>query len=202
VNRFLVKWSTRTKADITPGRTPDGMNFRPGLDLRLHVFAKGTATRVVKRVRTTYTDEEGNSHTRVEYVNHDQEFVDWIEYKVTPKYDETVVLALWRCDGMGRDSSWDNPLFSAETDAGFFSDGPLTCQTKEGWDPLLGLLLAHLCSTEYSPDALKNDFVPYFPHRNAYRGGGRPNGIFFDPYVRARRIGRPCGARERGFVRL
>jgi len=114
--------------------------------MTLHVFAKGTATRIITK-HTSRDKETGRRET--EYNDSDREFVDWIEYKLTPANDESICIALWRCDGMGRDSSWDNPLFSAHNDSGFFSDGPVTCQTKEGWDPLLGLLLAHLCTTEY-----------------------------------------------------
>ena len=175
-NKFIVKFSCRTSARIRPGKTGKGVNFRPGLDLTLKVFCKGTAVRVTTRTWTARRDEEGNviGHYWV-YNNHDSEFIDWIEYKLV---HNDIAIAIFRCEGMGNSSSWECPIFRATKDGGFFSDGDCKVETKEGWDPLLGLMLAHLCSTEYSPNQLKADFVPQFPHHTHYRygRGNRPRG--------------------------
>jgi len=183
-NKFLVKWSTNTYAKIRPGRCADGSQFRPGLDLVLHVFAKGTATRVTtkERVRVEHRDGEGNvvgHRWDTRFVDHDKEFVDWIEYKLTTS-DGQVVVAMWRCEGSGSLCAWNCPIFEAHNESGWGS-GSVKVQTIAGWDPLLGLLLAHLCSTEYSPDQIMADFVPNFPGRNSYRHQ-RPHGNFFQPY--------------------
>jgi len=80
---------------------------------------------------------------------------------------------------MGNSSSWECPIFTASKEGGFFSGGDTSVQTKPGWDPLLGLMLAHLCSTEYSPNNVKSDFTPRWPPDNHYRFGrsSRPMGI-------------------------
>ena len=110
-NKFIVKFSCQTHAKIRPGKTRNGVNFRPGLDLRLNVFSKGTAVRVTTRERVADRDEEGNvigHHWR--YVNHDEEYVDWIEYKLV---HGDITVAIFRCEGMGNSSSWECPIFSA-----------------------------------------------------------------------------------------
>ena len=177
----------KTMARINPGKTADGTNFRPGLDLRLHVFAKGTATRVTTKEVVRVADRNGEGqitghHNETKFRDHDQENVDWIEYKLTNVAGD-VTIALWRCAGSGSACSWSCPLFTASNESGMFSAGKIRVQTNEGWDPLLGLLIAQLCSTEYCPSQLKSDFVPRFPGRNQYRNSGRPNGRFHDPWA-------------------
>eukprot|EP00520_Triparma_pacifica_P006987 CAMPEP_0118672374 /NCGR_PEP_ID=MMETSP0785-20121206/22506_1 /TAXON_ID=91992 /ORGANISM="Bolidomonas pacifica, Strain CCMP 1866" /LENGTH=474 /DNA_ID=CAMNT_0006567331 /DNA_START=939 /DNA_END=2360 /DNA_ORIENTATION=- len=171
-NKFLIKFSCHTSVKIAPGKTNKGVNFRPGLDLTLRVFSKGTAVRKVTRHWVQERDPETNEVTggHWNYNCHDREFVDWIEYKLVK---DDICIAVWRCQGMEGRSSWDCPIFSAT------KDGDLNVQTKEGWDPLLGLMLAHLCATEYSPDNVKSDFSPDWPPHNHYRFGrsNRPNGM-------------------------
>ncbi|GMH71351.1 hypothetical protein TrST_g3335 [Triparma strigata] len=176
-NKFIVKFSCRTSAKISPGKTKKGVSFRPGIDLTLNVFSKGTAVRIVTRTWEEDRDEEGNvTGHHWAYHNHDQEFVDWIEYKLTAPGGVTV--AIFRCQGTGNSSTWECPIFKATKEGGFFSEGDCNVETKAGWDPLLGLMLAHLCSSEYSPNQIKRDFVPNFPGRNRFRYGkaNRPHG--------------------------
>lgn len=109
------------------------------------------------------------------YDHHDQEFVDWIEYKLV---HDNITIAIFRCEGMGSSNTWECPIFKATKEGGFFSSGDCKVETKAGWDPLLGLMLAHLCSTEYSPNNVKSDFHPAWPSDFHYRWGrdSRPHG--------------------------
>ncbi|GMI35191.1 hypothetical protein TrCOL_g6722 [Triparma columacea] len=176
-NKFLIKFSCNTSVRIRPGKTRDGVNHRPGLDLVLKVFSKGTAVRKVTREWVRERNEEGEvtgGHWR--YHHHDQEFVDWIEYKLM---SGDICVAVFRCQGMGNSSTWECPIFTATREGGLFSSGYVQVQTTPGWDPLLGLILAHLCSTEYSPANVRSDFTPHWPRDNHYRFGrsSRPVGM-------------------------
>ena len=184
-NRFMIKWSLSTTVTIAPGDT--GARFGPPdmATVELRVFAKGTATRWIKRRIVRHQDEDGNVTREVVFDNHDKEFVDWIEFQLVHKQSGTP-WALFRCRGDidgGGDLQWECPLFKAELSGGFFSPGPCNVSTQHLWDPTLALLVAHLCSTEYCPNALRNDFVPNYPSRGQFRGGRRPHGRQFNPWA-------------------
>ena len=181
-NKFLVKFSCQTSATIKPGKTKKGVNLRPGLLLKLKVFAKGTAVRKITRTWTTERDDEGTvTGGHWSYQHHDHEFVDWIEYKLVRG---DVCVAIFRCEGMSNSSNtWDCPIFSCSKEGG----DDIKVETLPGWDPLLGLMLAHLVSTEYSPENIRKDFTPQFPPDTHYRRSHRPMGMhWYAPEEEAR----------------
>ena len=72
-NKFLIKFSSNTSVKIRPGKTRNGVNFRPGLNLTLKVFSKGTAVRKVTKDWVEKRDDEGEvigGHWH--YAHHDQ----------------------------------------------------------------------------------------------------------------------------------
>lgn len=63
----------------------------------------------------------------------------------------------------GSNTTIDCSLFTTHIEGGWFSKTAYTTTTKEGVDPALALLIAHLCYTEYSVAEIKNDLRPNTP---------------------------------------
>lgn len=51
----------------------------------------------------------------------------------------------------------DCPLFSSTVVGGWFSRSHVIVETRPGVDPALAMLIAHLCTTEYSVAEIKRD---------------------------------------------
>lgn len=63
----------------------------------------------------------------------------------------------------GSNTTIDSPLFTTQIEGGWFKKSSYTTTTKEGVDPALALLIAHLCYTEYSIGEIKRDLRPNTP---------------------------------------
>lgn len=64
----------------------------------------------------------------------------------------------------GSNCTIESPLFTTQIEGGWFSKTAYTTTTKDGVDPALALLVAHLCYTEYSVAEIKRDLHPNTPH--------------------------------------
>ena len=69
----------------------------------------------------------------------------------------------------GDSTDWTNnyatKLFDVQQGGGgWLSKAPPTVTTKAGVDPALALLIAHLCTREFSTANIKENFHPDFPH--------------------------------------
>jgi len=56
---------------------------------------------------------------------------------------------------MNTDGAINSPFFDASVTGGLFARTSVETRTKEGTDPLLALMLSHLCSTEFSVASIK-----------------------------------------------
>jgi hypothetical protein len=91
--------------------------------------------------------------------------VDRVEFKLVVGGQ---LFAQWQVQGdthysAGSDAVIDCALFRTTVEGGWFSGRKATTVTKEGVDPALALLLAHLCYTEYSVAEIKRDLCPNTP---------------------------------------
>merc|ERR1711972_241233 len=68
----------------------------------------------------------------------------------------------------GDSTDWTNnyatKLFTVQQSGGWFTKEPPTVSTQAGVDPVLALLIAHLCTREFSTSQIKSNFHPNFPH--------------------------------------
>ena len=68
----------------------------------------------------------------------------------------------------GDSTDWTNnystKFFDVQQRGGWFTKEPPTITTKAGVDPALALLIAHLCTKEFSTKQIKRNFNPHFPY--------------------------------------
>ena len=50
-------------------------------------------------------------------------------------------------------------------------------ETRPHWDPCLALVVAHLCSKEYCPEEIHEDFCKFFKYPTNPPGGGGFHGF-------------------------
>lgn len=160
--KVMTKYKLETQAVITPGTAPGG---RSGTYI-LECFAKGTA--ITTWEETTSVRERSVGEDRTEkYISreiegHDEKFVDRIE--LTLKTNGEVV-DQWVIIG---DSSYDRcnatvinectPFYNSTVNGGFFKRSSSAIETKgDKVDPALSLTIAHLVSTEFSLQEIKDD---------------------------------------------
>jgi len=170
----ISKWRLHTAAFIKDGTLGRGasMMIPPGGDmLMLEVFSKGSgATRwqqveswkevpdgapVPEGQEPKYTIQHGKAVHKEE-----REWVDRIEFRLS--FRGQVVGRPWvvRGDagGGGGDTVIENDFFHSCIKGGVFAKTATETTTKpSGVDPILALLLSHLCSTEFSVAEIKND---------------------------------------------
>lgn len=175
---IISKWMVGTAAEITRGNTGRGEEYfadANGADpIRLEVFAKGTGITKWTEHKNERRDDEGTAHVDIDIKKHEQEFVDRIEFRVVYKQE---VWAEWsvegdkgyNVDGQGQgesrsnelpDISMHNPFFSSTLRggwSGWFNNNAYTTVTNKVGDPALAIMIAHLCTSEYSVDELKKD---------------------------------------------
>ena len=163
-DEYAMKWKMEAKAKIKPKKNE-------GETMKLKIKAKGTATRKIR----THRDDEGNVVTH----NEDHEKVKKISYKLEGPHIGPVASddeeeepsdfkEKFKIKGdlySGRELKWNCSLFKAKE-----RYGVNTVQTKEGYDPALGLIVAHLCATEFDPNEIKKDFSPMWESQSWYRG--------------------------------
>lgn len=162
---LVTRWSTNTKAIITPGNTGRGKVFGDQ-PIHLDVYASGGA---VTGWKWHERQREINGEMQTEKVDQrfSHEFVDRIEFRLI--HNEQL-LTEWTFMG---DTV---PIHGSSGGAGSvdFSSPWVTCglqggyyyiKTREAVDPALAMLVAHLCATEFSIQELKRDFVPSVPRK-------------------------------------
>lgn len=101
------------------------------------------------------------------------EFVDRIEFRLICRGQ---LWAQWVVPGdthnyNAASLTMDSPLFTARLNGGWFKSSYTTISTKPGWDPALAMLIAQLCTTEYSVGAIKQDLRPNTPREPPVYGG-------------------------------
>ena len=149
-NHYAMKWKMRNKVTLNPVKNQ-------GCAYQLRIKAKGTATR---RVRYE-VDDEGNRQKKF----NDHERVKSISYRLVQKHDGAEG-DTWKIYGdlnRGRECHWDNVMYTADEHRGINR-----VSTKQGSDPSLALLAAHLCATEYDAGAVKNAFRPQWERQKFY----------------------------------
>ena len=171
---MFINWTMRNSAVIT---SPQGLRKGFGVPIEIGVFAQGTAVaQYWLEMKPIYeTDAEGNRRqvgTRQEWERHTQEFVDFVQFAVL---DATTKLPLVSNGAPcvftvpGNGASWDtsqnysSQFFTVAQEGGFFSNGPKVITTLAGTDPLLALLMGHLCTKEFSSENICYNFHPNFP---------------------------------------
>mmetsp|Transcript_14063 Transcript_14063/g.42049 ORF Transcript_14063/g.42049 Transcript_14063/m.42049 type:complete len:298 (-) Transcript_14063:139-1032(-) len=147
----IIKWRLQTDATVKAGTRLD--QFLCGSDpMTLKVYSQGAAVCTYDK----QTNEEGHTHWQKDTY----EFVDYVDFQLK-KTDDTIV-AQWRVTGDSFDQQsaiLDTSMFYTNAE----DRGKVKVTTKEGYDPTLCLLLAHVVNLEYSVDAIKSDFSPSFP---------------------------------------
>eukprot|EP00968_Pinguiococcus_pyrenoidosus_P014329 scaffold1307_cov200-Pinguiococcus_pyrenoidosus.AAC.18 len=149
----IKKWQLNTQARITPGPTRAESELMGSEHLWLKIYAAGAAV-------ATYDKKDEGWQKDV------FEFVDCIDFQLTKADGE--VIDEWRVAG---DTYDDAPNFCStqlfevtiERD-GMTKEGDKVVKTHAPYDPVLGLLLAHLMTSEYSVKGIKKDFNPRFPN--------------------------------------
>lgn len=191
---IITKWKLNTKCvmhDGEKGRGADNFQKDP---INLEVFSKGTVvTTWEKKTRTVQdTDKDGNvtgSHEE-SYIEKDEtEFVDRVEFRLIFREQ---LWSQWVVPGDAKqygnaDPTIDTPFFHASLEGGWFSPSICRIKTKEGIDPCLALLFAHVCATEYSVAEIKNDLNVHTPTEPNYDhmtfGLTAGMGIYQSPYA-------------------
>lgn len=143
-----IKWKMESKAKIKPVKNS-------GVEWKIKCKAKGKAER--KRMRRGEDEWDFDEDKEVKK----------LYYKLTWK-DEAGEETEYKfyCDGKlkdGKDLTWDCPAFTCFQPKGFGGGEPAEITTKEGWDPALALLIAHIVSTEFVPKAILNNLHPRYP---------------------------------------
>jgi len=153
--RRVLKWKLTTTAAISPGN-------RKGDSTVLKVYACGTSVCEYDR-RTT---EEG----QVEWSYQEAEFVDQLCFNLEVGGSS---VDTWSVPGDTAEGEMElrSKLFTV-TKAGGWLSSQCIVKTKQDWDPMLALLVAFLCSTEYSPKAIKSDLNSNFPEDPTSWGDG------------------------------
>ena len=85
--------------------------------------------------------------------------MDRVEYRLSFRGS---LWAQWFIEGDSKrygpaDTSINSPFFDLTLEGGWFKPSIFKISTKEGIDPCLGILLAHVCATEYSVAEIKRD---------------------------------------------
>jgi len=160
--KVMTKFKLETQAVVTPGTAAAG---RTGTYI-LECFAKGTAITTWEETISVCERSVGEDRTE-KYIKrstegNDEKFVDRIE--LTLKKDGEVI-DQWVIIG---DSAFDRcsatvinectPFYNSTVNGGFFKRSSSAIQTKgDAIDPALCLMLAHLVSTEFNIQEIKDD---------------------------------------------
>lgn len=171
----ITKWRMTTQVQLwdTPNSSPDGDSSRCGVLLHggpmlLDVFSTGTVATTWRRehVKVDVRNDEGVVvGERLEQRMHkfETEFVDRVEFRLIVNQQ---LLGQWIIPG---DSAYGpaqneaiilSPFFNVTLVGGWFKANQYIIQTMPNLDAAFALVIAHLCATEFSIQAVKNDLHP------------------------------------------
>jgi len=181
---ILTKWSLTTKCNISnldfnrdaitaglePGQNDAPEPVSPGKEnLVLNIYSKGTVVTSYHEYERTTTDDHGHKHHHKETKKSEHEFVDRIDYQLM--FGDKQLYA-WTEAG---DSKYDDnstaaidlftPMYDLSYMGGFWKASYKVIKTKKYVDPALAMLIAHLCSTEFSNAAIKADLQVKTPSK-------------------------------------
>ena len=171
---LVINWTLNTHATLRSETRPGY-----GCDLKLGVFACGTAVARYFEVEEPIRDEEGNvTGYRRRWEHHTQEFVDQVQFTLVtgnagPGWAAGQMLALpdgspavWSLPGNASDwtNNYATPYFTVQQSGGWFSKDPKRIITPPCLDPALCLLIGHLATSEYSSAGIKEALHPDFPY--------------------------------------
>ena len=160
---MVINWTMRSSAVLT---SSSRKGF--GVPIEIGVFAQGTA------VAQYYRDQDDDDSIGVLCPwNHDtHEFVDFCQFAVLDASTKLPLLhngapCVFTVPGSGSDwnqaENYSSQYFTVSQEGGFFVNGPKVITTHAGVDPLLALLMGHLCTREFSSESITNNFCPDFP---------------------------------------
>jgi len=153
----ISKFSLQTTVTCTPG-SRRGENDDP---FQLFVFARGTLI-------CDY--ERANDNKQGGWKKNIAEFVDAICFNLVQLNTGENIASWWVPGDLHHGKGeQQNALFHLIGD--WFSKTPII-RTSQGWDPILALLVAYICASEFSPSQIKSYIEPDFPDRP-------PNASFF-----------------------
>jgi hypothetical protein len=179
---LITKWQSFNSANIYDGDLGRGVNSLGNNAVLLETVAVGTTVTTYTKVQEDVEDRDsegrvtGHHHVNREY-RHTTTFVDNVQYRVS------VGGQLWSQWSIPGDSSPQanitttnviiaTPFFNTTIEGGWFSRTKFHCQTNNGIDPALALLLSQLLCTEYSIPEIKNDLNLPIPLHTPAAGMG------------------------------
>jgi hypothetical protein len=184
---LITKWQSFNSATIYDGDLGRGVKTFGNNSVVLETVAVGTAITTYMKVEEVVQerDGEGNitgSHTHTKEHRHSTTFVDNVQYRVSVGGG---LWSQWSIPGdsspqasMGNSVIISTPFFNTTLEGGWFSRTKFHCQTNNGIDPALALLLSQLLCTEYSIPEIKNDLdlpIPlHAPHPQGMGLLGQP----------------------------
>lgn len=184
----ISKWRLNTAALIKDGNLGRGMSLMipPGETLLLEVFSKGSGATSWQQIESWKEVPDGTpaeGQPQKYRVQHEQsvqkderEWIDRIEFRLS--FRGQMVGRTWvvmgDAGGHSADAVIENDFFHAVIKGGIFTKTATETTTKaSGVDPILALLISHLCVTEFSVAEIKNDLKlntpsnpppPTYPH--------------------------------------
>ena len=168
----ISKWRLNTAAYIKDGNLGRGLTMMipQGETLMLEVFSKGSGATTWQQVESWREVPDGTppdgqpQKYRIQYdksvKKEEKEWIDRIEFRLS--FRGQVVGRPWVVKGDAGggqgDTVIENDFFHACIKGGMFTKTASETTTKaSGIDPILSLLLSHLCVTEFSVAEIKND---------------------------------------------
>ena len=163
-----MNWKLETSAGISPGANRWHKKIAEGFTLNVH--ASGRA--VCRYHRESCTDPE-TGHTTESWHKDVYEYVDSLSFELVYTKGGALITE-WSIPGDAEDPkhiSMTNEIFHMDIHGGWISSKPCI-KTKEGWDPLFGLMIGYLCAFEYSPMEIKRDLTSdqFPPNPNGLQG--------------------------------
>jgi hypothetical protein len=149
----VIKWQLNTSAQILPGTRGQAYG-----EHRLDVWSSGTAI-------CDYDYKDGRYH------KNEAEFVDTLSFNLVQCSTNQSIAAWYVPMDMtsrygstsANDVFQDTAVFAMSQKGGWFATPEVA--TKPNFDPTFALVVAYLCSKEYSPKAIMQDLKPVFPSR-------------------------------------
>jgi len=172
---LMLNWNMQTEASLT-SMVRSGFGF----PVKLVVYAQGTAVARYFEVEEPIYEDRGEGEnrervqvgTRTRWERHEREYVDFVQFAVCDVVSGQPVIDQWNQPVVftvhGDSTDWTNnystKFFDVQQRGGWFTKEPPTITTKAGVDPALALLIAHLCTKEFSTKQIKRNFNPHFPY--------------------------------------
>lgn len=163
---LICKWAMQTKVTIMPQKRTGSHAGGKG-SMVLNVFITGTTVRSYSWLLGVPSTQ--NQGTIVDNCHHvDDKYIDAIDYQLMLPDGQSA--AMWRVagdvEGNGQQLFVDSPLFSLAKKGGWSAlQSEKTISTKPAFDPLLGLLVGHICETEFCVRVLKDRHEAKFPDK-------------------------------------